>query len=357
MSEVEAEEGATSSEVADAGDSTATTSEGSRHRGRELALQVLYAIDLAVDEGAAHGAQQDQIFERIVENFDVPRPAENFARELVAGVVERIEKLDEILGVHARNWRVSRMAAVDRNVLRLAVFRASRFGDAGGRRDRRSRRLGQTLRCRLVARFRERRPRRGGTRGSRGMSFEIEIALTSRPLERAEAEIAVVGFFVDERPLRGGAARADWRLCGGLSHRIESGDLSGKSGEALLIGCGRALAAPRLLLLGLGDRKSFDPVRVRDEIHLAMDRCLKLGLSRIALSPLGIAQDDIPRHASALVAGLLGAWQASPRPMSVRMCIPGSEMNAVQRAFDEARAAVNAEALSIRVVEADSTTR
>jgi len=41
------------------------------------------------------------------------------------------------------------------------------------------------------------------------MTFAIELALTPRPLERAEGEIAVVGFFTDERPLRGGAARAE----------------------------------------------------------------------------------------------------------------------------------------------------
>jgi N utilization substance protein B len=95
---------------------------GGRHRGREVALQVLYAIDLASDEEASPRDLQDQIFDRIVENFDVPRAAEAFARELVVGVVERIDALDKILGAHARNWRVSRMAAVDRNVLRLAVF-------------------------------------------------------------------------------------------------------------------------------------------------------------------------------------------------------------------------------------------
>lgn len=189
------------------------------------------------------------------------------------------------------------------------------------------------------------------------MSAEIEVALTSRPLERAAGEIAVAGFFVDERPLRGGAARADWRLCGGLSHRIESGDLSGKSGEALLIGCGRALAAPRLLLLGLGDRKAFDQVRVTDEIHRAMDRCLKLGFSKIALSPLGIAPDDIPRHASALVAGILDAWQASTRPMTLRMCVPGPEMSGVQRAFEDARKAANVGDFSVRATEALATSR
>ena len=96
--------------------------DGGRHRGREVALQVLYAIDLAVDEELPPRDHQDQVFERIVENFDVPRVALQFARELVAGVVERVDSLDVILGAHARNWRVSRMAAVDRNVLRLAVF-------------------------------------------------------------------------------------------------------------------------------------------------------------------------------------------------------------------------------------------
>ena len=66
-----------------------------------------------------------------------------------------------------------------------------------------------------------------------GAVSHVEIVLTARPLERVDSEIAVAGFFTDERPLRGGAARADWRLCGGLSRRIENGDLSGKSGEAV----------------------------------------------------------------------------------------------------------------------------
>jgi hypothetical protein len=179
------------------------------------------------------------------------------------------------------------------------------------------------------------------------MSAPIELALTSRPLERAEGEVAVVGFFVDERPLRGGAARADWRLCGGLSRRIEGGDLSGKSGEALLIGCGRALVAPRLLLVGLGDRKAFDQLRVRNEIQLAMDRCQKLGCSRIALSPLGIATDDIPRHAGALIAGIQAAWQSSTQPMSLMLCVPSTEIVAVRRAFDEAQKVANADEVTI----------
>lgn len=93
---------------------------GGRHRAREVALQVLYAIDLDADAAETRGLNE-QIFDRIRENFVVPEPIADFARQLVAGVVERIDGLDEILGIHARNWRVSRMAVVDRNILRLAV--------------------------------------------------------------------------------------------------------------------------------------------------------------------------------------------------------------------------------------------
>jgi hypothetical protein len=183
------------------------------------------------------------------------------------------------------------------------------------------------------------------------MTVAIEMVLSPRPLERTDGEIAVVGFFTDERPLRGGAARADWRLCGGLSRRIESGELSGKSGEALLIGSGRALLAPRLLLLGLGDRQVFDRSSVSHEFEQAMNRVLKLGCTRVALAPLGIEMDDIPRHAAALVAGIRDGWRASERPMSLKLCVPIAEIPAVHRALDDARKAANASEISIGAPE------
>jgi len=182
------------------------------------------------------------------------------------------------------------------------------------------------------------------------VTVAIEMILTARPLERTGGDIAVVGFFTDERPLRGGAARADWRLCGGLSRRIENGDLSGKAGEALLIGCGRALSAPRLLLLGLGERQRFGQSRVVEETQQAMGRCLKLGCTHVALAPLGVATDDIPRHASALVAGLLAAWKQSAQlPMTVSFCVPGREISGVEQALLDACQAANASEITIRV--------
>ena len=182
-------------------------------------------------------------------------------------------------------------------------------------------------------------------------SIAIEIVLSARPLERVESDIAVAGFFLDERPLRGGAARADWRLCGGLSRRIVNGDLSGKSGEAMLIGCGRALRSPRLLLLGLGERHRYDRLRVTDETREALDRCRRLRLRRVALAPLGIAPDDVPRHAAAIVAGVIDAWNLGDEvdglPRVLDLCVPKSEIVGVQRALESACEAAGATGIRV----------
>ena len=189
------------------------------------------------------------------------------------------------------------------------------------------------------------------------MKESVVVELTPRPLERVECEIAVAGFFCDERPLRGGAARADWRLCGGISQRIIDGDLSGESGEALLIGCGRALRAPRLLLLGLGARADFDSLRASDETAAAISRCVALGCPQIVLSPLGIAPDDVPRHVPALVAGLQSGYSEGDSPFHLQLCVPGSEVVGVARAFKDACRAARADHIELRVPESAPTPR
>lgn len=50
-----------------------------------------------------------------------PRP-DAFAQKLLAGVTEELPAIDELISKHAANWRIERMPAVDRNVLRVAVY-------------------------------------------------------------------------------------------------------------------------------------------------------------------------------------------------------------------------------------------
>ena len=97
----------------------------SRHRSREAALQALYALDVArlrsdPDAGSPPSAQE--AYERVAAHFEMHEGSRAFAKELVIRVSENQSSLDEAIAEHARNWRVSRMAAVDRNVLRLGAF-------------------------------------------------------------------------------------------------------------------------------------------------------------------------------------------------------------------------------------------
>ncbi len=94
----------------------------SRHRSREVALQALYALDVANLRGEEKAPSAQEVYEGVAEHFEMPEGSRTFAKELVNAVSESRALLDEKIAQHARNWRVSRMAAVDRNVLRLATF-------------------------------------------------------------------------------------------------------------------------------------------------------------------------------------------------------------------------------------------
>lgn len=93
----------------------------SRRRSRQAALQVLYAADLA-GGGLEPEAAVEQAFDALGEHFELAEGARAFAKELVVGVASRRSELDAALRSVARNWRLERMAAVDRNVLRLGAF-------------------------------------------------------------------------------------------------------------------------------------------------------------------------------------------------------------------------------------------
>ena len=100
-----------------------------RRHSRRLALQVLYAADLARQSAEDASLDVESTFEEVATHFDLPPGARGFAHELVAGVAASQSDIDRQVAAHARNWRLDRMATVDRNVLRLAVHELLR-GDA-----------------------------------------------------------------------------------------------------------------------------------------------------------------------------------------------------------------------------------
>ena len=88
---------------------------GVRRRGREYALQMLYAMDLT--EYAP-----DQVFAGFYALQDLNRDAFYYARCLVDGVHSHLHEIDPVLSKYAEHWKIHRMAVVDRNLLRLGLF-------------------------------------------------------------------------------------------------------------------------------------------------------------------------------------------------------------------------------------------
>jgi transcription antitermination protein NusB len=86
-----------------------------RTRAREVALQVLYQFD---QNGAVAPEDIDQFIRRRLADETLQR----FAHLIVAGVRTHQARIDELISNAAENWRIDRMAAIDRNILRLGAF-------------------------------------------------------------------------------------------------------------------------------------------------------------------------------------------------------------------------------------------
>jgi len=88
---------------------------GTRRKSRELALQMLFQADM----GKQSSEQVRQTFWSGREELE--EGVRGFAEDLFRTGMERSEEIDSAIEKHAQNWRMERMAAVDRNVLRTAV--------------------------------------------------------------------------------------------------------------------------------------------------------------------------------------------------------------------------------------------
>jgi N utilization substance protein B len=88
---------------------------GVRRRSREAALKILYSMDL-------NPCPVEDAYKQVHECGEVPVNSREFVMQLVQGTFGRLEVIDDLIKDASLKWEIKRMAAVDRNVLRLAVF-------------------------------------------------------------------------------------------------------------------------------------------------------------------------------------------------------------------------------------------
>ena len=91
---------------------------GSRRKARECALQMLFAADVA----GTRGDQLARMFWSELSDGEVEPGAQEFATALALGALAHLDEVDDKIRSRAEHWRISRMALVDRNLLRLAVY-------------------------------------------------------------------------------------------------------------------------------------------------------------------------------------------------------------------------------------------
>ncbi|MEJ7847399.1 MAG: transcription antitermination factor NusB [Pyrinomonadaceae bacterium] len=93
-------------------------SSGTRRKARECALQMMFAADLVHNESSI---LTDDFWNELGET-DIDDRTRDFSNNLVYGTLKNLEVIDDRIRTRAEHWRIERMAIVDRNVLRLAVY-------------------------------------------------------------------------------------------------------------------------------------------------------------------------------------------------------------------------------------------
>ncbi|NQT94977.1 MAG: transcription antitermination factor NusB, partial [Candidatus Omnitrophica bacterium] len=91
-----------------------------RTRARELALQILYQVDVRKDSA-------EELLENLWEHQDtsdeiLDDSIKEFTTKLANGTMENLERIDSIISTYAENWQLDRMAIIDRNVMRMAAY-------------------------------------------------------------------------------------------------------------------------------------------------------------------------------------------------------------------------------------------
>ncbi len=87
-----------------------------RRKAREHALQILFQLDIRKEKPSA------AVLKHFWAEYKTDEEIRNFAEEIVKGTYKHLSKINDLIHQCAKNWSLDRMAVVDRNVLRMAIY-------------------------------------------------------------------------------------------------------------------------------------------------------------------------------------------------------------------------------------------
>ena len=109
------------------------------------------------------------------------------------------------------------------------------------------------------------------------------LQITDEPADKLPGAVLAVPLFEDQRPLDGPAAVVDWRLDGAITRMIVAGEISGRSGERLMIQGNGKFAVPWILLVGGGRWRTLDSAGYASLVDKMLQLSAKAGFAELAL--------------------------------------------------------------------------
>jgi len=140
----------------------------------------------------------------------------------------------------------------------------------------------------------------------------VRVYISNFDIENIECQTMVLGFFEDERPLRGLTGLVDWKMNGLLSNMIIKGFCDGHKGEKILIATEGRLPFKKILLMGLGKTEAFDLEDLADTGKDMAETAYKIGSTQLATQVPGPESRgaDYSKRVERFINGVLN-WLSS----------------------------------------------
>ncbi len=174
----------------------------------------------------------------------------------------------------------------------------------------------------------------------------MKSRLSSKEIDKLEAEAIVLPFFSDEKPLKGANGLIDWRMNGSVSRLLMEGKISGKRGESILILPRKRIKGEKILMVGLGDSNDFNGNLLEGTSAEILRQVVKIGVENfaIAIPPREKGSITTAVAATSIIQGMIDAAKENNidgDKIFVTLAVDKASMNEAKQATDKLQKELN----------------